>query len=76
MPTYEFNCKTCSHHFDTFTSMSKKSEIRCPKCGGGEFQEFFGAPYLGGSLSNPGAGVSNSCGGGSCSSCGGGCKSH
>jgi putative FmdB family regulatory protein len=74
MPTYEFNCKACCHNFDAFTSMSKKSEIRCPKCGGGELKEHYGAPYLGGNLSNPGAGAAHSCGG-SCSSCGGGCKS-
>jgi putative FmdB family regulatory protein len=74
MPTYEFSCRACNRRFSTFTAISKKLDIHCPECSGNDLQEFFGVPYLGGNLSNPGAGAGNSCGGGSCSSCGGSCK--
>ncbi len=69
MPTYEFTCKTCGHHFDVFASISKKGEIACPKCDGKMLQESFGAFFLGGNLSSPSAGTGSSCTSGSCSSC-------
>ncbi|HEX9934438.1 MAG TPA: zinc ribbon domain-containing protein [bacterium] len=73
MPTYEFTCRSCRHHFQTFTSISKKGEIRCPQCNGAEFQETFGVPFLGGNLSAPSAGTGGGCAG-SCTSCGSSCK--
>ena len=33
MPTYEYECKSCSHHFEVFQSMSDPSLKECPKCG-------------------------------------------
>ena len=74
MPTYEFTCKACQHHFEVFTSISKKGEIVCPQCGGGNLKEAFGAFFVGGNVSNPGAGTGGSCSSGSCSSCASTCK--
>jgi putative FmdB family regulatory protein len=33
MPTYEYECKSCSHTFETFQSMSDQPLKDCPKCG-------------------------------------------
>jgi putative FmdB family regulatory protein len=33
MPTYEYECKSCGHHFEKFQSMSSRSLKTCPKCG-------------------------------------------
>jgi putative FmdB family regulatory protein len=33
MPTYEYECKKCSHHFEVFQSMSDEPIKKCPKCG-------------------------------------------
>jgi len=33
MPTYEYECKECSHHFEVFQSMSDEPIKICPKCG-------------------------------------------
>jgi len=33
MPTYEYECKTCSHNFEAFQSMSEQPLKDCPKCG-------------------------------------------
>ena len=34
MPTYEYECRTCSHSFEQFQSMSEEPLKICPKCGG------------------------------------------
>jgi len=73
MPTYEFTCSECKHHFEVFTSISKKDKIDCPKCGSKKLQESFGAFYVGGNVSNPNAGRGSSCSG-SCSTCSSTCK--
>jgi len=73
MPTYEFICKSCRHHFEVFTSISKKGEIICPECQNRQLQESYGAVHIGGNLSNPGAG-SGSCTNGNCSTCGSHCN--
>jgi putative FmdB family regulatory protein len=73
MPTYEFTCRDCRHHFDIFTSISGKQSVVCPQCGKKDLQESFGAFYVGGSLSSPSAGTGGGCSGG-CASCGGSCK--
>lgn len=33
MPTYEYQCKTCGHHFEQFQRFSDDSLKECPKCG-------------------------------------------
>ncbi|MDR2965229.1 MAG: hypothetical protein LBU88_05595 [Treponema sp.] len=33
MPTYEYECKSCSHGFEVFQSMSDNPLKDCPKCG-------------------------------------------
>jgi len=33
MPTYEYECKNCSHSFEIFQSMSDPPVKECPKCG-------------------------------------------
>jgi len=33
MPTYEYECKSCSHNFEVFQSMSDQPLKECPKCG-------------------------------------------
>jgi putative FmdB family regulatory protein len=33
MPTYEYECKICSHHFEVFQSMSDEPVKKCPECG-------------------------------------------
>ena len=73
MPTYEFTCKACQHHFEVFTSISKKGEIVCPQCEGNDLQEAFGVFFVGGNVSNPSAGTGGSCSG-SCSSCASTCN--
>ncbi|MCL2138311.1 MAG: zinc ribbon domain-containing protein [Treponema sp.] len=33
MPTYEYECKKCSHRFEAFQAMSDEPLKKCPKCG-------------------------------------------
>jgi putative FmdB family regulatory protein len=33
MPTYEYKCESCGHHFEKRQSMSDKPVKTCPKCG-------------------------------------------
>jgi len=33
MPTYEYECKSCSHSFEVFQSMSEQPIKNCPQCG-------------------------------------------
>ena len=33
MPTYEYECKSCSHSFEVFQSMSDPPLKDCPECG-------------------------------------------
>src|SRR5438067_12736800 len=32
MPTYEYHCDACEHHFDEFQSMMEPPLKKCPKC--------------------------------------------
>jgi putative FmdB family regulatory protein len=32
MPTYEYVCSKCGHHFDKFQSMRDEPLRKCPKC--------------------------------------------
>ncbi|MDD5044433.1 MAG: zinc ribbon domain-containing protein [Candidatus Omnitrophica bacterium] len=34
MPTYEYECLKCGHHFDLLQSMAAKPIDKCPKCTG------------------------------------------
>ena len=34
MPTYEYECRACSHTFEKFQSMSDEPVKICPQCGG------------------------------------------
>ena len=42
MPTYEYECKECRHHFEAFQSMSDKPLDECPKCGSEARRLIFG----------------------------------
>ena len=33
MPTYEYECKSCGHHFEAFQSMKDDALKVCPECG-------------------------------------------
>ena len=33
MPTYEYECTSCGHGFETFQSMNDKPLKNCPECG-------------------------------------------
>jgi putative FmdB family regulatory protein len=33
MPTYEYECKSCSHGFEAFQAMSEQPLKECPQCG-------------------------------------------
>lgn len=33
MPTYEYECKTCSHKFEVFQRISEEPVKSCPECG-------------------------------------------
>jgi putative FmdB family regulatory protein len=33
MPTYEYACAKCGHHFEQFQSMRDAPLKKCPKCG-------------------------------------------
>ena len=35
MPTYEYECRSCTHTFDAFQSMKDEPLKICPKCGKG-----------------------------------------
>jgi len=34
MPTYDYECEKCGHHFEKFQSMSDPVIKTCPKCKG------------------------------------------
>lgn len=34
MPTYEYKCNKCGHHFERFQNMSDEPIKVCPECGG------------------------------------------
>ncbi len=46
MPTYEYVCKKCGHHFDTFQSISAEPLKTCPKCEGVIERKIFGGAGL------------------------------
>ena len=34
MPTYEYDCQRCGHHFEQFQRITEQPLKRCPKCKG------------------------------------------
>jgi putative FmdB family regulatory protein len=34
MPTYEYQCQSCGHGFESFQKMSDEPVAACPECGG------------------------------------------
>lgn len=58
VPTYVFLCETCRGEFSVDTPWSKKSEVRCPRCGGGSLKEMFGR-YTLNVISSNGSSASN-----------------
>jgi putative FmdB family regulatory protein len=34
MPTYDYECSGCGHHFEAFHSISAEPLSDCPECGG------------------------------------------
>ena len=42
MPTYEYECEGCSHHFDEFQSFHDKPLKKCPKCKKPKLRRLFG----------------------------------
>lgn len=34
MPTYDYQCQDCKHHFELFQSIKDKPVKFCPECGG------------------------------------------
>ncbi|MBA2124269.1 hypothetical protein B9J78_04970 [bacterium Unc6] len=34
MPTYEYECTKCSHHFEVFQHIKDETLKKCPKCDG------------------------------------------
>jgi putative FmdB family regulatory protein len=43
MPTYEYHCDGCEHHFDEFQSMKDEPLKKCPKCHKSKLRRVFGA---------------------------------
>lgn len=33
MPTYDYECQACQHHFEQYQAMSAKKLRKCPACG-------------------------------------------
>jgi len=43
MPTYEYHCDACEHHFDEFQSINDEPLKKCPECGKKKLRRVFGA---------------------------------
>jgi putative FmdB family regulatory protein len=42
MPTYEYECDACSHHFEEFQSMTEEPLKKCPVCKKSKLRRIFG----------------------------------
>lgn len=42
MPTYEYECDACQHHFEEFQSIKADALKKCPKCGKNKLQRLIG----------------------------------
>jgi putative FmdB family regulatory protein len=43
MPTYEYICDSCQHHFEKFQSIKARPIRKCPKCDKQSVQRLIGA---------------------------------
>lgn len=43
MPTYQYECGNCGHHFDFLQSMTEDRLKKCPKCGKLKLQRLIGS---------------------------------
>ena len=34
MPLYQYHCTICGHGFELLSTIDRRNEARCPKCGG------------------------------------------
>jgi putative FmdB family regulatory protein len=46
MPTYEYECNTCHHHFDERQGFNDKPVATCPKCKGSSQRVFHAVPIV------------------------------
>ena len=67
MPIYDFKCDKCGHRFELFTSISRRSQAACPKCGGSVSRVYEGKWSMG---VKPSGGSGCACGG-NCAGCAG-----
>lgn len=42
MPTYEYQCSACGHHFEEFQSFSEATLTKCPKCKKNKLERLIG----------------------------------
>jgi putative FmdB family regulatory protein len=42
MPTYEYICSNCEHHFEKFQSITAPASRKCPKCGKSSLKRLIG----------------------------------
>ena len=42
MPTYDYQCQACGHHFDELQSFSAPVLTKCPKCKKNKLERLFG----------------------------------
>ena len=42
MPTYEYHCPDCNHHFELFQQMSDPIKRKCPECSGRKLKRLIG----------------------------------
>jgi putative FmdB family regulatory protein len=42
MPTYEYHCDACEHHFDEFQSITEPALKKCPQCRKPKLRRIFG----------------------------------
>lgn len=33
MPVYDFRCTACGHRFEQLTTISRRNQVVCPRCG-------------------------------------------
>ena len=69
MPIYEYKCPVCGHKFEVLTSISKRDEAKCEKCGAKVARVYEGKCAFGAGVNSAGGGCGGNCAG--CSGCGG-----
>ena len=68
MPIYDFKCAECGHRFEKLTTIARRDQVTCPKCGGHVGRVYEGKWYMGSTKSSGGGGCA--CGG-NCAGCAG-----